>query len=90
MVAAAVDAAADGAIRRARVAVGACAPAARRLPALEDELVGRRLGADLGELVAPRHLAPLAPITDVRGTAAYRNDAVVTLLRRALRRLGDE
>jgi CO/xanthine dehydrogenase FAD-binding subunit len=90
MVAAAVDIAADGAIRRACVAVGACSPAARRLPALEDELVGRRLGADLGELVAPRHLVPLAPISDVRGTAEYRNDAVVTLVRRALRQLADE
>jgi CO/xanthine dehydrogenase FAD-binding subunit len=28
-------------------------------------------------------LAPLAPIDDVRGTAAYRLDAVATLLRRA-------
>jgi CO/xanthine dehydrogenase FAD-binding subunit len=34
--------------------------------------------------VAPSHLAPLAPIDDVRGTAAYRRDATLTLLRRAL------
>ena len=32
----------------------------------------------------------LAPIDDVRGTAAYRLDAAVRLTQRALRELGDE
>ncbi|MBV8394440.1 MAG: xanthine dehydrogenase family protein subunit M, partial [Alphaproteobacteria bacterium] len=34
--------------------------------------------------VEATHLAPLSPIDDVRGSAAYRLDVVVTLLRRLL------
>jgi CO/xanthine dehydrogenase FAD-binding subunit len=90
MVAAAVDVAPDGAIRRCGIAVGACSPAGRRLPALEQALVGHTLGPGLAELVLPRHLAPLAPISDVRGTADYRSDAAMTLIRRALTQLADE
>jgi CO/xanthine dehydrogenase FAD-binding subunit len=90
MVAAAVDLAGDGTIARCGIAVGACSPAARRLTALEDELRGGRLEPQLADRVAERHLAPLAPITDVRGTAEYRSDAVMTLVRRALAQLADE
>jgi len=90
MVGAAVDVAADGAIRRCGIAVGACSAAGRRLPVLEQELVGHKLGPGLAELVLPRHLAPLAPISDVRGTAEYRSDAAVTLVRRALAQLTNE
>ncbi len=90
MVAAAIDVAADGTIVRCGIAVGACSAVARRLEALEKELAGRRLAPELATLVSARHLAPLAPISDVRGTAEYRNDAVVTLVRRALGQLTDE
>jgi len=90
MVAAAVDVAADGAIVRCGIAVGACSPAGRRLHALERELVGHKLGPALAERVAPQHLAPLAPISDVRGTAEYRNDAAMTLIRRVLAQLANE
>lgn len=72
---------ADGMISRARVAVGACGPRARRLPALEAALAGARPDP---ALLRRAHLAPLLPIDDMRGTAAYRLDAVATLLRRAL------
>ena len=58
---------------------------AERLPALEAALAGAPLDARLGERVEPAHLAPLSPIDDVRGSAAYRSDAVVTVLRRLLR-----
>jgi CO/xanthine dehydrogenase FAD-binding subunit len=90
MVAVAIDVAEDGAIRRCGVAVGACSPLARRLETLEAELAGRRLGPELAELVAPRHLTPLAPVADIRGTAEYRADAVLTLIRRALAELANE
>jgi CO/xanthine dehydrogenase FAD-binding subunit len=90
MVAAALDVAADGTIVRCGIAVGACSAAARRLEALEKELLGRRLAPELAALVSARHLAPLAPISDVRGTAEYRSDAAVTLVRRALARLTNE
>jgi len=90
MVAALVERAADGSVGAARLAVGACSAVARRLPALERDLVGRPLDADLGAVVEAAHLAPLAPIDDVRGSAAYRLDAAATLVRRALARLGGD
>lgn len=84
MVAAVVEADADGRIARARVAVGACSEVAQRLPELEAELVGRPAVAATSQLVRPEHLAKLTPIDDVRGSAAYRRDAAVTVVRRAL------
>ena len=76
---------ADGRVASARIAVGACSPVAERLPALEAALAGAPLDTRLADRVEPAHLAPLSPIDDVRGSAAYRSDAVVTVLRRLLR-----
>jgi CO/xanthine dehydrogenase FAD-binding subunit len=90
MVAVTLDADTGGAILRAGVAVGACSPVAVRLPALERALEGQRLSQSLADLVRPAHLAPLAPIDDIRGSAAYRLDAAQILLRRALEELGGE
>ena len=90
MVAALVEVDADGRVAAARVSVGACAPTARRLPALEAALIGRSLAPGLGAAVEPGHLDPLAPIDDPRATAAYRRDAALTLVRRALDGLVDE
>lgn len=73
-----------GFVSTARVAVGSCAPTARRLPALEAALVGRAADDDLAALVHPAQLDALAPIDDVRASAAFRLDAVVTTLRRLL------
>lgn len=73
-----------GRVAAARVAVGSCSVVARRLPALESDLVGASVREDLGRLVTPEHLAPLSPIDDVRATAEYRLDASLTLVRRAL------
>jgi CO/xanthine dehydrogenase FAD-binding subunit len=84
MVAAVVQADAEGRIARARVAVGACSAVAQRLVELEDSLVGTRAVSGFSDLVAAEHLARLAPIDDVRATADYRRDAALTLVRRAL------
>jgi len=65
------------------VAIGACSPVAERLPALETALIGASRDR-LADRVDAAQLAPLAPIDDVRGSASYRRDAVVTLLRRLL------
>lgn len=75
---------AHGRIARARIAVGACSAVAQRLPALEAALAGAALDAAIAAKVEPAHLAPLAAIDDVRGSAGYRADAAVTLLRRLL------
>ena len=73
-----------GRIVAAGVAVGACSPVARRLPLLETALLDRPLASNLSALVRRDHLAPLAPISDVRADAEYRHDAALTLVRRTL------
>lgn len=73
-----------GLVAAARVAVGACSAVAQRLPLLEAALAGAPFDRRIADLVDMAHLAPLAPIDDVRGSAAYRRDVVVTLLRRLL------
>jgi CO/xanthine dehydrogenase FAD-binding subunit len=79
----------DGLVGGVRIAVGACAPVSRRLPALEALLVGAPLHAALGEAADASHLdGILAPIDDVRGSAGYRRDAALTLVRRGLGELG--
>ncbi len=86
MVAAVAEFLPDGRIARARVAVGACSPVAARLPALEAALAGHWPDP---ALVQPEHLAALAPIDDIRATAAYRRIAALELARRAVAALGD-
>ncbi len=87
MIALALDCDPAGRILRAGVAVGACAPTARRLPLLESRLLGRDLAEPLATAVDTAVLAPLAPIDDIRGTAAYRRRATLVLLRRGLAEL---
>src|SRR5262249_61526265 len=87
MVAVMLEIADDSTVAGARIAVGSCSAVAQRLPALEAALAGRRLDALLADLPQREHLAPLSPIDDVRGAAAYRRDAALTLVQRAVREL---
>ncbi len=81
----------DGRVGAARLALGACSPVARRLPALEAALAGRALDGGLGDALAESHLDDvLAPIDDIRATAAYRREAAATLVRRGLSALGQD
>jgi N-methylhydantoinase B len=75
---------AAGAITSVRIAVGACSAAPQRLPALEARLVGVAATPALADAVTADDLAGLAPIDDVRASAAYRRDAALVLVRRAL------
>ena len=84
MVSAVIEADPGGLILRAAVAVGACGPAAQRLPLLEAELIGQPLPL-ASVLVQPRHLDGLSPIDDVRASADYRRAAAGELVRDALR-----
>jgi len=77
-----------GRVSAARVAVGAASAVAQRLPLLEAALIGKRCNAGLGEHASMAHLAPLAPIDDVRASREYRLDASFTLVRRVLNELG--
>jgi CO/xanthine dehydrogenase FAD-binding subunit len=84
MVAAVVAADERRRVRDARVAVGSCSVRAQRLTGLERALVGAPARPGLGAVASPGHLEPLSAIDDVRGTAAFRLDAALTLVRRAL------
>ncbi|WP_227268390.1 FAD binding domain-containing protein [Roseobacter weihaiensis] len=76
---------AQGRIAQARVAVGSCSAVAQRLPALEADLLGKRL-QDV--TVSTAHLSPLSPIDDVRGSGTYRLDAAQEQCKRAILRAG--
>ena len=71
-------------VRNARFSVGSCSARAQRLTGLERALIGVPARSGLGAIAMPEHLEPLSPIDDVRATAAYRCDAALTLVRRAL------
>ncbi|MEM7446367.1 MAG: FAD binding domain-containing protein [Pseudomonadota bacterium] len=75
----------DGRIAMAHIAVGSCSPVAQRLPNLEAKLTGTVV-SDLADFdfCAQDALAPLSPISDVRGSADYRLDVVPELCRRAV------
>ncbi|RMF34095.1 MAG: xanthine dehydrogenase family protein subunit M [Alphaproteobacteria bacterium] len=77
-------------IARARIAVGACSPVARRLPALEAALEGRTAAEAACVPIVDSHLAPLAPISDIRGSAEYRRTAVREMLARDIAALCGE
>lgn len=83
MVAASIGLDDRGRIARCGLAIGACSAAAQRLGALEASLIGVR-ATDAAAMAVSEHLADLAPIDDVRGSGAYRRDAALTLLRRAI------
>lgn len=74
----------EGHVTEAAVAVGACSPVATRLPAVEAALIGST-GATATDRIRPEDVvAALSPIDDVRASAAYRREAAVELVRRAV------
>lgn len=72
-----------GRITLCGIAVGACSAAAQRLTALESRLVGHPARHAAG-LVTADDLKTLRPIDDLRGSAEYRLDAALTLVRQAI------
>lgn len=90
MVAGVVEPDASGRIARCAFAVGSCSVVAQRLSDLERDLIGAALDGKLPERVRAEHLAGLAPITDLRGTAEYRADVALALVRRTVEALAGE
>lgn len=84
MIAAIIERDGGGRVAQARVAIGSCSAVAQRLPELEQALVGMPAELGLGDHAAPAHLVSLSPIDDIRASAAYRREAALTLVRRAL------
>jgi CO/xanthine dehydrogenase FAD-binding subunit len=76
-----------GGVTSARIVVGACSEVPVRLGLAEARLLGEVPSASLADSIEAADLAALAPIDDVRGTATYRRDVALTLVRRAVAEL---
>jgi carbon-monoxide dehydrogenase medium subunit len=74
---------AAGVCTAARVAIGAVAPTALRVPEAEQALVGSRLDVTALRRAGEAAAAAARPIDDKRGTAAYRRTVAGVLTRRA-------
>jgi carbon-monoxide dehydrogenase medium subunit len=74
----------DGTIREARIGLGAVAPIPCRAPRAEGLLAGHPPSADLFALAAASAAEEARPISDVRGSEAFRRELVHVLSRRAL------
>ena len=73
-----------GHVVEAAVAVGSCSPVAVRLPLVEASLRDVSVTESTGRVRAEDVQAGLSPIDDIRATAAYRREAAVELVRRAV------
>jgi CO/xanthine dehydrogenase FAD-binding subunit len=73
-----------GVLKHVALSVGACSAVAQRLTALERKLIGQPANSALVDQITPDDLLMLSPIDDVRGTAEYRVDAALTLVRRVI------
>jgi CO/xanthine dehydrogenase FAD-binding subunit len=73
-----------GVLTHVALSVGACSAVAQRLNALERKLIGQPANSALVDQINPDDLLMLSPIDDVRGTANYRVDAALTLVRRVI------
>ena len=73
-----------GVFRHVALSVGSCSAVAQRLHALEQRLIGQAANSQTIGGVSASDLAVLSPIDDVRGSARYRTDTALTLLRRAI------
>jgi len=71
----------------AAIALGAVAPVCFRARTAENSLVGREVDADVLAAVAAAAARETSPISDVRGSAAYRRYLVAVYVERALAEL---
>ncbi|MCX7288890.1 MAG: FAD binding domain-containing protein [Rhodobacterales bacterium] len=74
----------QGRVTEVAVAVGSCSAVAQRLPAVEAALTGGPVTDAVRMVRAADVMSALSPIDDVRATAAYRGEAAVELVRRAV------
>lgn len=86
MVAGVIETDAEGRILAARIAIGACSAVPQRLSSLEAALASQPIAA-AADLVTASHIAQLAPIDDIRGSAVYRRAAALELTRDLLHEL---
>lgn len=80
--AACIDLDAEGSVRRARLALGSVGPTVIRPNKAEDFLLNKRLSPDILAEAARLVRETVAPITDLRASAAYRREVAGNLLLR--------
>lgn len=68
----------------ARIAVGSGLPAPKRIPELEEELVGKTFNEISINSTSQKIGSKIEPVSDIRGSADYRKEIAGVLLRRAL------
>lgn len=73
-----------GRVQDIRIAVGACSPVATRLKALESDLTGLKLNEITNFEINHKHISPLSPICDIRGTSEFRMLSVKELCLRSI------
>lgn len=74
----------NGAIAETRLALASVAPTPVRAPEAERRLVGEKPSAALFDAAGREAAQHVQPISDTRGSAAYRRELVRVLVRRAL------
>ena len=74
----------DGGVTDARIAITALAPTIRRVPEAEAALVGTDGGETAIAAAAAATASASTPISDVRGSAAYRTAMAEVIARRAI------
>lgn len=74
----------DGCVAEIAVAIGACGPVAKRLDALEKALVGRDVAEVSGRITQALIAPDISPIGDIRADRAYRMDAALEMVQRAI------
>jgi CO/xanthine dehydrogenase FAD-binding subunit len=77
-------------VSKARIAIGAVAPTPRRIQSAEKSLEGKEISQALIERAAQITRSEAAPITDLRASAAYRENMVEVLTQRAIHKSMDQ
>ncbi len=75
-----------GKVMKARMGLAAVSPTPRLVDGVSEILVGQRLTDEVVSAAADLAMGAATPISDIRGSAAYRREVVGVLARRALER----
>jgi carbon-monoxide dehydrogenase medium subunit len=78
-------AAEEGNVREIRIALGGVAPKPLRIEKTEETFTGARLDIETIDRISEGVKQEIAPITDVRGSAAYRREVTARLVARAVK-----
>ncbi len=73
-------------IKQCKISAGAVSPRPNRLSSIEQKLIGRNL-ADAYSLIENEPIPEVTPITDIRGSNAYRAEMTRLLVKRGLQDL---